>query len=199
MSHMVHGALANCSSNLLPSFAAIFPTFGPADFDKWLTEQNEERAKDAADKIQELNQTICQVIFNKFRQIYGEELYWEKGVSNKQMKTDAYQRSLDDDPEERGTIEEYLNFIDYKKIVEKSDHWSYFNDIFSIKMPSENKGQTKYLKWMERINDFRKKTAHKGANRSLSEEEIELIDWVYEEFFARVNKAENPQTEEEPS
>lgn len=164
------------------------PRFGPADFDVWRSAQSQERAKDASDKVQELNDRICAVIFGIFKREYGEKDYWDRGVTNKQMKTDAYGRAQDDDISERGALEEYLNLIDYKKVVEKSEHWGWFQDIFSIQLADEKGGQAKYLRWMDKLNDVRKKTAHKSAGRPLTEAELDFIEMIHEEFFKRASK-----------
>jgi len=160
--------------------------FGPADFDEWRAEQNQERAKNAAEKIQELNAAICATIFDKFHSVYGNDEYFDKGVSDKKMRLNAFEKMQDDEFSQRGRIEEYLNLIEYKKIVEKKDNWPLFASIFSIQMPSEDKGQAKYLKWLTDLNSIRKKTTHKSVGRPLSESDLEFIDWIHEEFFERL-------------
>lgn len=162
------------------------PDFGPSDFDEWRAEQNQERAKNAAEKVQELNAAICTTIFDKFRQAYGEEQYFEKGVTDKKMRLGAYERMQDDEFSQRGKMEEYLHLLDYKKIVEKRENWPLFEAIFSIQIDGEAHGQAKYLKWFTELNDIRKKTAHKSAGRPLSERDLEFVDWIHEEFFARL-------------
>lgn len=160
--------------------------FGPADFDQWRNEQNQERAKHASEKVQELNAAICSAIFDRFRTQYGEEHYFSKGVTNKEMRTAAFAKMQDDEVGEQGKIEEYLNLIDYKRIVEKSDHWPLFESLFSIKLDDDKAGQAKYLRWMDKLNDVRKKTAHQAVGRVVTDPEVDFIEWVHQAFFERL-------------
>ncbi|NHK26519.1 DGQHR domain-containing protein [Parvularcula flava] len=171
-----------------------YPEFGPPIFETWLAEQNTERLNEASAKVQELNQLVCNAIFNKFRQIYGESQYWERGVTNKDMKTDAYARSQDVDPDERGPLEEYLFFIEYRKIVEKKENWDHFKAIFDIPLPGE-KGQAKNLKWMDKINDIRKKTTHQSTNRRLTDAEVNIVDFVHAKFINQISAADHNESE----
>ena len=116
--------------------------FGPPDFESWRLEQNQERAKNAAEKVQELNAGICDVIFSRFRKEYGDEHYFDKGVTTKDLRTSAYTRMQDDEIEQRGKIEEYLNLIEYRKIVEKAEHWPLFSDVFNIKLDDDKAGKS---------------------------------------------------------
>jgi DNA sulfur modification protein DndB len=166
------------------------PKFGPPDFDKWRVEQNQERAKHANEKVQELNSAICAAIFSRFRTEYGEELYFDRGVTSKELRTSAYAKMQDDEIGQRGKIEEYLNLIDYKKIVEKAEHWPFFEELFSIKLDDDRPGQAKYLRWMDKLNDVRKKTAHQATGRVVTDVEIDFIDWVHQAFFERMAKAQ---------
>lgn len=172
-------------------------TFGPADFEQWRDEQNVERAKNAADKVQELNSAICNTIFAVFRKEYGDAHYFDKGVTNKEMRTGAYTRMQDDEIEQRGKIEEYLNLIEFKKIVEKSEHWPLFEAIFSIKLDDDKPGQAKYLRWMDKLNDVRKKTAHQTPGRIVTDAEVAFIEWLHQAFLERL--VQQPSTTKEHS
>lgn len=165
--------------------------FGPPDFESWRLEQNQERAKNAAEKVQELNAGICDVIFSRFRKEYGDEHYFDKGVTTKDLRTSAYTRMQDDEIEQRGKIEEYLNLIEYKKIVEKAEHWPLFSDVFNIKLDDDKAGQAKYLRWMDKLNDVRKKTAHQAPGRIVSDAEAEFVEWIHQAFFERASKNQN--------
>jgi DNA sulfur modification protein DndB len=162
--------------------------FGPADFDVWRNEQNLERKKQAAEKVQDLNSNICSAIFAQFRKEYGDEHYFLKGVTNKEMRTAAFSKQQDDEIGQQAPLEEYLNLLDYKKIVEKAEHWPLFAELFSIKLEEDKAGQAKYLHWMDKLNDVRKKTAHQATGRVVSDEEADFIDWIHQAFFERLAK-----------
>lgn len=97
----------------------------------------------------------------------------------------------DDEIEQRGKIEEYLNLIEYKKIVEKAEHWPLFSDVFNIKLDDDKAGQAKYLRWMDKLNDVRKKTAHQAPGRIVSDAEAEFVEWIHQAFFERASKNQN--------
>jgi DNA sulfur modification protein DndB len=100
-------------------------------------------------------------IFATFRALYGEknDAYWHKGISDKNMKAEAYRRSLEYEDEDRLPLENYLDVIDFKKIVENKQNWPLFKNVFDIAEPGD-KGRAKNLKWMERINELRRISAH---------------------------------------
>jgi hypothetical protein len=135
-----------------------------------------------------------------FRAIHGEEkgAYWEKGVSDKALKSEAYKRSLDYDVEERLPLETYLEVIEMKKIVENKQNWSLFKKVFNIPETGE-KGMAKNLKWMDRINELRRIPGHPAKERHYRIEDFQYIDFVYDELMSRLKDAqEHPVLEAEP-
>ena len=74
-------------------------------------------------------------------------------------------------------IETYLDVIDLKKIVEVPTNWDLFKDSMSVQLPNEKKGQQKYLKWIERLNEVRRIAAH-PMNRTYKDEDIEFLDFI---------------------
>jgi len=120
--------------------------------------------------------------------IYGtdKDNYWHKGVIDKKIKARAYEKSLDDDDEDRLSLENYLDFIEYKKIVEHKVHWSLFKSVFDIPEPGE-KGYSKNVRWMDRISELRRIPAHPTEKRHYKVEDFDYIDFIYEEFISRIN------------
>src|SRR5205814_5951617 len=93
-------------------------------------------------KIKEIVIDVQREIFTRFRSQYGtqKDAYWHKGIGDKSIKARAYEKSLDDDDESRLPLENYLDVIDYKKIVENKHNWPLFKELFDIPEPGE-KGQ----------------------------------------------------------
>lgn len=176
-----------------------FPSFGPAEFEEWKQAQDTERANEAITKVQDLNKMICASLFRLMEDKYGAE-YFDKALPDKKARAHAYEKSLDDPVETRGKLEEYLDLITYKKIVEKREHWPDCKKIFDIPL-EEDKGAAKHVKWMERLNEIRKRTTHQTAGRPLSLEQIEFVEEIHEQFSENlaayeengemVNEAEN--------
>jgi len=164
-----------------------FSDFAPDGLEEWAEEQSEEHVAEADRKLKELNINVQKFIFDVFKKKYGEEkdAYFYKGVTDKQMKTDAFKASLDVESENRLPLEHYLNFIDYKKIVENKAHWPLFKPVFDIP-ELEEKGRAKNIQWMDRINELRRIPAHATERRHYKAQDFEYIDDIYDKFMGRV-------------
>ena len=166
-----------------------FPDFHPDGMDAWRLEQSADSIAEADRKLRDLNVLVQRTIFDIFREEYGSEneAYWHKGVTDKAIRTKAYHKSLDDD-DDRLPPENYLDFIEYKKIVEHKSHWNLFKPQFDIP-EKDAKGVAKNVGWMERINELRRIPAHATEQRRYKAEDIEYIDWVFYEFTYRLEAA----------
>lgn len=168
-----------------------FPDFLPDGLEDWKKAQSEENVAEADRKLKDLNIRVQKAIFDTFKSQYGEvrDAYWNKGVIDKTIKTRAYQKSLDDDDDDRLPLENYLDFIEYKKIVENNQHWSLFKPLFNIAEPGE-KGRSKNIHWMERINELRRIPAHPTERRQYKISDFDYIDYIYGEFTRRLPQQE---------
>jgi DNA sulfur modification protein DndB len=166
----------------------VFSDFAPEGLDEWAAEQSDENIKGADLKLKQLNIWVQAYIFHKFKEVYGldRDAYWHKGIVDKGIKAKAYQKSLDDDDESRLPLENYLDFIEYKKIVEHKQHWPLFKPAFDIALPGE-KGYSKNLGWMDRVNELRRISAHPTKERSYRIEDFHFIDFIHEEFRAHLS------------
>ena len=164
-----------------------FSDFEPEGMEEWQEEQSTERIAIADRKLKELNILVQKCIFDIFKDRYGTEkdAYWHKGVLDKNIKAGAYQKSLDDEDEDRLPLENYLDFIEYKKIVENKSHWPLFKPVFDIPDPGE-KGYSKNVRWMEKMNELRRITAHPTESRHYKIQDFEYIDYIYDEFTRRL-------------
>jgi len=166
-----------------------FSDFAPEGMDEWENEQSEDLVNEADRKLKDLNIQVQKTIFDVFRHVYGtdNDAYWNKGVTDKKIKTRAYEKSLEDEDEARLPLENYLDFIEYKKIVENKTHWHLFKPVFDISEPGE-KEHSKNIRWMERINELRRIPAHATEKRHYKTSDFEYIDYVYDEFKRRLNE-----------
>ncbi|MDO1527908.1 DGQHR domain-containing protein [Fulvimonas sp. R45] len=177
---------------LLLRFARLvksdFPSFAPEGYEDWEKTQSEDLRRTADQQIQRINILVQKHIFTVFRRMYGEErsAYWEKGINNKEIKTKAYAKSLDS-PDEGLPLETYLDFIEFKKIVESKDRWPLFKSVMDIPI-NGTKGQAKNLEWMERVNELRRIPAHASEQRNYKSEDFSLLDEVSETLERRINE-----------
>lgn len=165
----------------------VFNDFTPEGYSEWKSEQSEERITETDRKLKDLNVLVHKAIFDMLKVKYGEHRYWDDGVTDKNIKTRAYEKSLEDDPDVRLSMDNYLDFIEYKKVVEHKNNWEMFKPVFNIPEPGE-RGLSKNVKWMQRINELRRKPAHATEKRTYKTEEFEYIDFIYEEFTDRFQK-----------
>lgn len=80
---------------------------------------------------------------------------------------------------------QFIDTIEYKKIVEDKLTWPLFKSVFNIPELGE-KGYSKNLRWMERINELRRIPAHPTESRHYKVEDFEYIDYIYEQFIQRL-------------
>jgi len=166
-----------------------FSDFSPEGMDDWINEQSEEHVTNADRKLKELNVYVQKAIFYVFKKEYGVEkdAYWNKGVIDKKIKAKAYEKSLDDDDDDRLPLENYLDFIEYKKIVENKVHWPLFKPLFDIPQPGD-KGYSKNVAWMMRINELRRIPAHATENRLYKTSDFEYIEYIHQEFVSKLSQ-----------
>jgi len=179
----------------------MYPDFQPDGMQQWEEEQSEERIQEADAKLKEIVSQMREYIFVVFRAIYGEHkgAYWDKGVTDKTLKTKAYERSLEYEVEERLPLETYLEVVEMKKIVENRQNWPLFKSAFNIPEPGE-KGLAKNVKWMDRINELRRIPAHPARERHYKVEDFQYIDFVHDELMRRLKEAQaNPVLEASPA
>jgi DGQHR domain-containing protein len=177
---------------------ARYSDFQPDGMEQWEEEQSEDRIREADTRLKQIVSDMRDHIFNVFRSVYGEinNLYWERGVTDKAVKAAAYNRSLDTDIEERLPLETYLEVVEMKKVVESRNNWPLFKSTLNIPEPGE-KGLAKNLKWMERINELRRIPAHPARERHYKVEDFEYIDFIYAALTARLKEAKtNPVSAE---
>ena len=153
------GGLPEYYFRLCKLIKSKYSDFQPEGMEDWEAEQSEDRIQEADLRLKILVTEMRNYIFSVFRSMYGEKnnAYWEKGVTDNTVKSSAYNRSLEYEIEERLPLEAYLEVVEMKKIVENKRVWPIFKPVFDVPEPGE-KGQAKNVKWMQRINELRRKS-----------------------------------------
>ncbi len=166
------------------------PQLAPDGFEEWKAAQSEENISKADQQIKAIATWVQATVFRVFKEKYGDHPndYWEKGVKNADLKTQAFKASLDYPPEERLALENYLDFIKLKELIERKEHWPWFKPIFDIAEPSEPKGRAKNLAWMDKINQLRRIPAHPTEQRRYKADDFIYIEWLYNELRQRLSR-----------
>ena len=169
---------------------AKYPDFLPEGYEEWELAQSEEQVNLAETRRKNLEIAMKKYIFDKFKEIHGEEdnAYFEKSTTDVDMKTKAYKRSQDYPLEQRLPLETYLDFIDLKHIIQKKNKWPLFKDVFNIALPGE-KGLAKNLAWMDRFNLLRRIPSHPTEKRDYKVEDFKFLEWLDREFNSRLRLA----------
>lgn len=158
-------------------------SFSPEGMERWEEESSEDKISTADRKLKEINIIVQLAIFSKLKEVYGND-YWDKGITDKEMKTSAYRKSLDDEGNNI-PLENYLDFISYKKIAEKKENWQLMRPMLNIADPGE-KETAKNLAWMDRINELRRIPAHATAQRSYKSEDFTYIDYIHSKLEKKI-------------
>lgn len=89
-------------------------------------------------------------------------------------------------------LETYLEVVEMKKIVENKQNWPLFKKAFNIPEPGD-KGYSKNVKWMDRVNELRRIPSHPAKERRYKVEDFEYINFIYDEFTARLKDCRENQ------
>lgn len=172
-----------------------YSDFLPEGFEAWRIAQSEDRINEADRQIKDINIIVQKTIFDLLKKQYGIEkgAYWEKGVKNSEIKVRAYEKAQQYEIDDRLDLEHYLDFIEYKKIVEHKENWTVFKPLFDIPLPGD-KGLAKNLRWMDRVNELRRISAHPTESRKYQLEDLEFLDWISEELPNRLNSVKQKES-----
>lgn len=167
-----------------------FSDFLPDGLEAWTAGQSGDRIERADRRLKQINVIVQKTIFDTFKKTYGEtrDAYWHKGVLDKGVKTKAYEKSLDDTDDVRLPLENYLDFVQYKKIIENKTHWPLLENVFDIVEPGQKK-YSKNIQWMDRVNELRRIPAHATESRRYKLEDFEYIDFIYDQLTERASTA----------
>jgi DNA sulfur modification protein DndB len=164
------------------------PAFSPAGLPEYIASKDEVRVKDAEATIKFIENRVSEIVIGYFKRKYGDR-FWNY-VGTKEMRVKAYERQQEEDPEKQLELDAYLDFIDKKRIIERSDNWNAFKEYFDIPLPGE-KGFAKNLRWMDRLNELRRVVAH-PHKRSFKPEDLSFLEWIRKTFEERLLAQSSP-------
>jgi DNA sulfur modification protein DndB len=155
-----------------------FVSFAPHGHEDYVKEIEEERERGADQKIKSLQSNIPAFIIDRLRKLYGDdEKYLSKAVKNKDILQSAYKKQQEVDADDQGPLETYIDFIDFKKIIETKENWPSFQDALNIRLPGEAHG-ARYIKWFDELNRIRRIPAH-PYGKKYKDSDLEVLESVW--------------------
>lgn len=159
-----------------------FSDFEPPGFVEFDNESREE-LKDVGDALNKsVLERVQTHVIQVLKQHYGAE-FFDVGIPDTKIKVAAVQKMYENG-EDKKPAETFLNFIDYKSIVEHKKNWDLFKGTMSIRLEDEKTRNHKYLGWMVKLNEVRRILAH-SFGRSYTDEQIQFLEFIDEQLAAR--------------
>ncbi len=187
------GGVREYADNLIELIHKQYSDFGSAEFLERLERKSGDRVKNANQDVIDLSQRMLDHVVATLKKTHGvgetpsgDKAYWEIGIESPKIKEDAYKRQLQDTAPNKGAKENYLQILDLKAIVRQKNNWPHFESTFNIPLPSE-KGKIYYLDWMEKFNELRRIPAHPSSNRGYTNDDLEFLNFIKENFYSRFN------------
>lgn len=153
--------------------------FQPKGLLDWIESFDKDGSKKAKDYIDNIQLSMLNLILTKLKEKYKDN-WWYDGIPS-DIRTKCVGRR----EEERGKLDayQYLDLIDYKKIVLVSSHWnSIFQEYFTLFGESGDKG--KKVSWIVKLNEMRKTVSHPERGL-LNKEETDFIEDLHNRAKAK--------------
>lgn len=154
-----------------------FPDFTPAGYEEFVKENEEAITKLADQRVRVIQEQVPAFIVSRLRSAYDGEKYLQQAIKNKDILEGAFKKQLAAEVDDQGPLETYIDFIDFRKIVETKENWPKFSDVLSIRLPDETHA-ARYLKWFDEVNRIRRIPAH-PFGKKYKERDIEILDIVF--------------------
>ena len=159
-----------------------YPKFLPTGLEDFLRETAEETTQRADRQIRVIQEEIPAFVVRRLKEIYpNDEKFLAKAVKNQEVLISAFKKQSEAPAEEQGPLETYIDFIDFRKIVEARENWPKFSDELSIRLPQETHA-ARYIKWFDEINRLRRISAH-PYGKQYKDSDIEILECVFDRLY----------------
>jgi hypothetical protein len=154
-----------------------FPTFTPLGYEDFVKEHEEEQAKRADQQVRAIQEQVPAFIVQRLKEAFEGDKFLQQAVKNKDILSEAFKKQVASDVDDQGPLETYIDFIDFRKIVESKENWPTFSDALSVKLPDESHA-ARHLKWFDEVNRIRRIPAH-PFGKKYKDKDIEILDCVF--------------------
>jgi len=151
---------------------ARFSDFQPDGLVEFLEREKARTNDTAISLINEIERFVSRIVIDVLRANLGtaDDAWWYQGVPTN-VRTSATSKQ-EYDQNRRGARERYLDFIDYRDIIQ--DHWPLFSKLLARGKGNESKAIR--TAWMARINEIRKIAAHGSSATWVSFEQLNELN-----------------------
>ena len=159
------------------------PDFAPEGLREFLETMQAKTNTQAREIIDRMEMTLQRVVLQGLNEKFSSpgSDWWVQGVP-KAIRMKATQRQEDDD-NQRGRREYYLDLIDYRDIV--LNNWLLFQDLLGLGKPNQSK--QKRTQWIVDLNERRKIVMHASSGRYVTLDELAEVRSYDEWLAAQVN------------
>lgn len=186
------GGVVQYADNLCELVSAKYSTFGSDEFRLRLAQRKDDRISHTHQDVTQLCNDLTNFVFKVLKNHYGvtqgrsrQAAFWEKGVESAKVKEIAHKRMIEDGsklPEEA-----YLDVIHLKDIITQKNNWPLFEPVCNIPHLGE-KGRAVNVKWLDRLNEIRRVSAHPSEMRVYEEADYEFMKSVPPQFYQRLEE-----------
>jgi hypothetical protein len=148
------------------------PAFEPKGLAEFLELEKARTNDTAISRINEIERLVCRIAIGALKAKSGadDDSWWYQSVP-RNVRTAATSRQ-EDDQNRRGAKENYLDFIDYRDIIQ--ENWVVLGELLSPGKQNQNKATR--TAWMNTVNDIRKIAAHGSSAVWVSFEQLEVLN-----------------------
>lgn len=154
------------------------PEFNPPGLEDFVKDQSARTNERAYPIVERIEKTLKLLIVEGLRVEYQElpdgDAWWYSGIPDEVRKKASTRL---EDELGKGNKEDYLELIDFRKIVLKN--WEVFKDTFAY---GDKGNKEKRTEWIVKVNDIRKIVMHPAKNRQVTSEDLVWLE-TYERWL----------------
>jgi DNA sulfur modification protein DndB len=169
-----------------------FPEFRPDGLADYIEREQAKTNDQASSLIKGIERLLQKVVVGVLKDQYSADRdeWWYEGVPATVRKPASLRQ--DEDKNQRGARERYLDLIDYRTIITTPGNWTLFVDLLA--QGKGNESRDKRSAWIARVNEIRHVAEHASSATWVSFEQVAELRDTLEWLEARI--ASGPDAEQ---
>jgi DNA sulfur modification protein DndB len=158
---------------------AALPSFEPDGLAEYIEREQAKTNDQASSLIKSIERLLQKVVVGILKERYpNDDDWWYEGVPATVRKPASLRQ--DEDKNQRGARDRYLDLIDYRTIITGPGNWTHFAPLLAQGKGNESK--EKRSEWIVRVNEIRKVAVHASSGTWVSFEQVaelhDIFDWL---------------------